>query len=677
MGNKMSGNDDKHRIQELERRLAKSENRAAKAEIYFNTLEDWCRTTLVRVENALARRDGGCSVEGVVDAMKYPFVDMQEPQLSTANHGMQELRSGDEVAVIPHEIGLRENLFANAGFVRNLMESSPAPMLVLDDLGRILDVNRAVEDATGFSRDKLLGSNFEGYFVDGHKVSELYCQVYVEEKVRNFQSSILHRNGNFLEVACDASLFRNEAGDAEGIFVVVHDITEIKLYESQMLFQAHFDALTALPNRLLFRGRLDKALAHARCNGLMMGVLFIDLDNFQDINDTLGHFIGDEVLKAMAIRLQSALRESDTIARMGGDEFAILLEDVADMHDFDMLAAKILKEVVASLRVDEHEVVVSCSIGISLYPIDNSDADGLLRNADTAMYRAKQDGKNSYRYFTAEMNSQIRRRVDIGNCLRRSINECGAEFMLHYQPRVELASGEITGVEALLRWNVAGIGPISPVEFIPVAEKNGTIVQIGEWVLQQACRQAKLWQEEFGRRVPVAVNLSARQFRDIDIAQSIVRILDQTGLSPDLLELELTESMLMNDTNRVLHTLDILKDIGIRLAVDDFGTGYSSLSYLKGFPLDYLKVDRSFVTDIPGDQNDKALVQAIIGIAHNLGLKVIAEGIETIEQLEFMLTKDCDEIQGYYFSKPLPADEVTAMLKEGRRLDIVDSFAFR
>lgn len=680
MGNKMSGNDDKQRIQELERRLAKSENRAAKAELCFNTLEDWCRTALVRVENVLARRDGGCSVEDVVDAVKYPFIDMQEPQLSTANHGMQEPRSGDEVAVIHHEIGLRENLCAHACFVLNLIESSPAPMLALDNLGRIVDVNRAVEDVTGLSRDKLLGSNFSGYFVDEHKAAELYRQVYVEEMVRNFHLSILHRNGNFLEVACDASLYRNEAGDAEGVFVVAHDITEIKLYESQMLFQAHFDALTALPNRLLFRDRLDKALARARRNGLMMGVLFIDLDNFQDINDTLGHFIGDDVLKAMAIRLQSALRESDTIARMGGDEFAILVEDVADMHDIDMVAAKILNEVVASLKVGEHEVVVSCSIGITLYPIDNSDnsdADGLLRNADTAMYRAKEEGKNNYRHFTIEMNSAIQQRVDIGNRLRRAINVNGTEFMLHYQPRVELASGEITGVEALLRWNAAGIGPISPVEFIPVAEKNGTIVQIGEWVLQQACRQAKLWQEEFGRRVPVAVNLSARQFRDIDVAQSIVRVLDQTGLSPDLLELELTESMLMNDPNRVLHTLDILKDIGVRLAVDDFGTGYCSLSYLKGFPLDYLKVDRSFVTDIPGDQNDKTLVRAIIIIAHNLGLKVIAEGVETRDQLDFLLTQDCDEIQGYYFSKPLPADRITEMLKEGRRLDIVDSSYFR
>lgn len=608
MGDRLPGNDYKHRVQELERLLAESESRAAKA------------------------------------------------------------------AGIPHGSETTSSLCANACFVRNLMEPSPAPMLVLDNLGRIVDVNRAVEDATGFLRDRLLGSNFESCFVDEHNATELFRRIFVEERIRNFHLSILHRNGNILEVACDASLCRTGTGDADGVFVVAHDVTEIKLYESQMLFQAHFDALTALPNRLLFRDRLDKALAHARRNDLMIGVIFIDLDNFKDINDTLGHFIGDEILKAMASRLKIVLRGSDTVARLGGDEFAILVEYVADMRDVEHVAVKLLNEIVAPLKVDEHEIVVSCSMGITLYPIDNSDAHGLLRNADTAMRRAKEEGKNGYRHFTSEMASHIHRQVDIGNRLRRAINGNGAEFMLHYQPRVELASGEVTGVEALLRWNAAGIGPISPGEFIPVAEKNSTIVQIGEWVLQNACRQAKRWQEELGRRLPVAVNLSARQFCNIDIAQSIVRVLDETGLSPDLLELELTESMLMNDTNRVLHTLDVLKDIGVRLAVDDFGTGYSSLSYLKGFPLDYLKVDRSFVTGIPGDQKDKALVQAIIGIAHNLGLKVIAEGVETRDQLDFMLAQDCDEIQGFYFSKPLPVDEITEMLKEGRRLDTVASF---
>jgi diguanylate cyclase (GGDEF)-like protein/PAS domain S-box-containing protein len=559
-------------------------------------------------------------------------------------------------------------------FERNLMEISPDPMLVLDPRGRIVDLNLAVEEATGFARNTLLGGNFASCFVDENQAEELVRRVMVEQRIRNFYLSMLHRDGSATEMICNASLYRNEKAEVEGICIAAHDVTEIKLYEAQMLFQAHFDALTALPNRLLFRDRLDTALAHARRSGRVMGVMFIDLDNFKDINDTLGHLFGDAVLKEVASRLQNALRESDTVARLGDDEFAILVEGIADMRDVDRVAAKLLNGVAAPLKINEHEVVVSCSIGITLYPMDNSDAHGLLRNADTAMCRAKEDGKNNYRHFTSEMDSSIRRRVDIGNRLRRAINAEGAEFALHYQPRVELASGEITGVEALLRWNAAGVGPISPAEFIPVAEKNGTIVQIGEWVLQNACQQAKRWQEELGMRVPVAVNLSARQFREIDIAQNILRVLDETGLPPDLLELELTESMLINDNNRVLHTLDVLKDIGVRLAVDDFGTGYSSLSYLKGFPLDYLKVDRSFVTDIPGDQNDKALVKAIIGIAHNLGLKVIAEGIETRDQLDFMLTQDCDEIQGFYFSKPLPVDGITELLKEGRRLDAVASF---
>lgn len=608
MGDAMSGKDGKARILELERLLAESESRAAKA------------------------------------------------------------------AGTPHESGAPPGLCSYACFVQELMELSPDPCVALDALGRLVDVNLAVEDATGFSRDELLGSKFAEWFVDEHKAAELLRRIVVEEKIRNFYVSIRHRDGHAVEAICSASLYRNEKGAVEGVFLVARDVTEIRLYETQMMFQAHYDSLTALPNRLLFRDRLDKALAHAQRKGQKMGVMFIDLDNFKDINDTLGHLFGDEVLKAMAIRLQDALRESDTVARLGDDEFAILVEGIADMRDVDRVAAQLLNGVAAPLKINEHEVVVSCSIGITLYPMDNSDAHGLLRNANTAMCRAKENGKNNYRHFTSEMDSSIRRRVDIGNRLRRAINAEGAEFALHYQPRVELASGEITGVEALLRWNAAGVGPISPAEFIPVAEKNGTIVQIGEWVLQNACQQAKRWQEELGMRVPVAVNLSARQFREIDISQNILRVLDETGLPPDLLELELTESMLMNDNNRVLHTLDVLKDIGIRLAVDDFGTGYSSLSYLKGFPLDYLKVDRSFVTDIPGDRNDKALVQAIIGIAHNLGLKVIAEGIETRDQLDFMLTQDCDEIQGFYFSKPLPVDGITELLKEGRRLDAVASF---
>lgn len=607
MGDKVSGNEYRNRIRELERLLAESESRAAKA------------------------------------------------------------------AGIFHESGTPASACAKECFERKLIEISPDPMLALDAMGRISEVNLAVEEATGFARDELLGSNFAGCFVDEHQAAELVRRVLVEQRIRNSYLSMLHRDGSATEMICNASLHRNQKGEIESICIAAHDVTEIKLYETQMMFQAHFDALTALPNRLSFRDQLDKALSRARRNGRMVGVMCIDLDNFKDINDTLGHMFGDEVLKHVAIRLLDTLRESDTVARLGGDEFAILVEDVADIRDVDGVAVKLLNGVAAPLRVNEQEVMVSCSIGIALYSIDDSNAHDLLRNADTAMYRAKESGKNSYRHFTSEMDSCIRRQVDIGNRLRRTINAVGTEFALHYQPRVELATGDVTGVEALLRWNTADAGPISPGEFIPVAEKNGTIVQIGEWVLQSACRQAKRWQEELGRRVPVAVNLSARQFRDIDIAQSIVRILDQTGLPPDLLELELTESMLMNDTNRVLQTLDVLKDIGVRLAVDDFGTGYSSLSYLKGFPLDYLKVDRSFVTDIPGDRNDKALVQAIIGIAHNLGLKVIAEGIETRDQLDFMLTQDCDEIQGFYFSKPLPVDGITQLLREGRRLDIAAS----
>jgi diguanylate cyclase (GGDEF)-like protein/PAS domain S-box-containing protein len=550
-----------------------------------------------------------------------------------------------------------------------LIEASPDPVFALDALGRIVSVNRAVEDATGLSCSQLSGANFASCFSDEREAEELFRRTVAEKNIRNIHLSIRHSNGGHLEVSCNANVYRAEDGGVAGVFVVAHDVQEIKLYQSQMMFQAHFDTLTALPNRVLFMDRLQRALNPVRRDGSVVAVMLIDLDNFKDVNDTLGHFFGDEVLKAMAQRIQLALGGKHTVARLGGDEFSVLVEGIMDTGDVDRFADELLKSIAAPLKVNGHEVVVGCSMGITLVPFDDSDSYGLLRNADTAMYRAKADGKNTYRYFTAEMHASVRRRLDIGNRLRRSISANGTDFALHYQPRVDLASGEVTGVEALLRWNAPGLGPVSPGEFIPIAEKNGTIVEIGDWVLLNACRQAKCWFDEFGAKIPVAVNLSARQFRDVDVAGRILRVLEQTGLPPNLLELELTESMLMNDANRVLNTLDVIRDIGVRLSVDDFGTGYSSLSYLKGFPLDYLKIDRSFVADIPGDPNDKAIVQAIIGIAHNLGMKVIAEGVETGEQVEFMLMQDCDEIQGFYFCKPLPVDEITEMLRGERRLD--------
>lgn len=560
------------------------------------------------------------------------------------------------------------DLTARGRLFTDVFEFSSDPLVVVDARGGMIEVNAAMEKITGISREQLVGGEFVDCFNQPEQVREVLLRVGQEREVRNCAWTVVHEGGSATEVSCNATLFRDASGTVQGAFFVLRDATDIRQYEAQMLFQASYDALTALPNRRLFRERLECAMTQALHHERVLGVLFIDIDNFKDINDTLGHAIGDEVLKVVAWQLVASLGEADTVARMGGDGFAVLIEDANSVDAFKQQAEGLLSVVTQSCGIEGHEVVVSCSIGGTIYPFNNGDVNTQLRNAEAAMYRAKDAGRNRFQLFTCEMEAAIQRRVDISHRLRSALKK--SEFMLHYQPRVELGSGKVTGVEALIRWQAEGAGMISPVEFIPVAERNGMIVPIGEWVLFEACRQARQWQVEMGTPVNMAVNLSARQLRDVDIVKLVARALEETGLPAHLLELELTESMLVHDTKRVLHTLEALKEIGVSLSIDDFGTGYSSLSYLKSFPLDYLKIDRSFVMDLPHDPNDGAIVRAIIDMAHSLGLKVIAEGVETREQLDFLLEQDCDEIQGYYFSKPLPQEQLTKLLKENRKLDL-------
>ncbi len=545
-------------------------------------------------------------------------------------------------------------------YSRSLLEANLDPMAVVGRNGRIIDVNRALEAITGLPRSSLVGTGMSESFCQRTLAAAALERAFHGEQVRDCPLSVVHATGRCTEVMASISLHRDSAGAVQDAFVVARDVTDLLQYETQMSFQASCDALTGLPNRLMFRERVTRAMARADCEGSMAALMFIDLDNFKDVNDTLGHAVGDELLKGIANVLVDTLPEAISVARMGGDEFAVLIEGVDDPRQVESMAARLLQSVGEPHAIDGHEVAVTCSIGITLYPADSRDLDALLRNVDTAMYRAKEEGKNNCQYFAAGMNQPILRRVEIGNALRRALKL--SEFSLHYQPRVELAGGAIVGAEALLRWNSGLLGPVPPAEFIPVAENNGMIVQIGEWVLHQACERAMRWHGRRAAPVNVAVNLSARQFRDVDIVKTVLRALDGSGLPPQLLELELTESMLMHDVKRVLRTLHALKEIGVRLAIDDFGTGYSSLSYLKSFPLDYLKVDRSFIRDIPQDRNGEAIVRAIVVMAHSLGIKVIAEGVESREQLDFLLDQKCDEIQGYYFSKPVPAGDFEAML---------------
>jgi len=429
---------------------------------------------------------------------------------------------------------------------------------------------------------------------------------------------------------------------------------------------AQFDSLTGLPNRHLFHDRLLKTMAHARRSGSPMAVLFIDLDRFKLVNDTQGHSAGDKLLQEAAARLLQCVRSGDTVGRFGGDEFGAIVSDLAKPGDAGVVAQKVLDALAEPFTLDAHDTYVSASIGITLFPADGDNPEALVMNADTAMYRAKEQGRNTYQYFTREMNERALARVKMEAALRRAIDH--KEFLLLYQPKVDLKSGFICGFEALLRWQHLEKGVVLPGEFVSVLEDTGLIVQVGEWVLQEVCTQIRAWQREGLAVRPITVNLSARQFQQKDFEASVRHVLREAGVDPSLLQFELTESLLMSDPVGAARTLRGLKDSGVKISVDDFGTGYSSLAYLKRFPIDALKIDYSFVRDITSDPEDAMITLAIIGLAHSLKLKVVAEGVETQEQLELLAANGCDEIQGYRFSAPTTAEECAKMMRENRRL---------
>lgn len=429
---------------------------------------------------------------------------------------------------------------------------------------------------------------------------------------------------------------------------------------------AHYDTLTNLPNRLLFNELLRKFISEAKRQKKNLAVLFLDLDRFKNINDSFGHSIGDQVLKIVAERMRSVLRNEAIISRLGGDEFMVLINDVEYSDQVAVIARRILGAFVTPVMVGEHELYLNLSIGISIYPNDGMKFEDLEKNADMAMYRAKQSGGGTFHYYTREMNQAASKFIELETNLRKAVNN--KEFVVYYQPKIDLKTREIVGAEALIRWNHPQLGFISPASFIPVAEETGLILSIGEFVLAEACRTAKLWQEQGLKMVPVAVNLSAVQFRNLNLVQSITTILSETGLTPEYLELEITESAVMENVNIAIGKLRAIREIGILVSVDDFGTGYSSISYLKQFPINYLKIDRSFVDGIPDNPDDVVIASAVISLAHSLGFKVIAEGVETQGQSQFLVESDCDMAQGYYFSRPVPNEEFSKLLIMGKLL---------
>jgi len=450
------------------------------------------------------------------------------------------------------------------------------------------------------------------------------------------------------------------------VFVaIIQDIAARKHAEARLVYLANYDTLTDLPNRVLLGERLSKAIEEAEYNERLVAVLFIDLDRFKIINDTLGHDSGDELLKIVARRLSEAVRPGDTVARYGGDEFVIVLANIAHIDDVTRVVNKILGWLAPAITIGGRELFVTPSIGVTLFPFDNDTSDELLRNADSAMFDAKEQGGNCFRFYTAEMNARAERRLTLETGLRHALER--GEFLLHYQPQVDIGTGEIIGAEALIRWQHPDWGLVTPADFIPLAEETGLILPIGAWVLNEACTQARIWHEAGHTKLRIAVNLSGRQLSQKNLVETVAATLARCAVARGMLELEITESLLMQDLERIAGTLEALVALGITVSMDDFGTGYSSLSYLKRLPIDVLKIDQSFVRDIISDPDDAAIVQAIIAMAHSLGIKVMAEGVETARQLAFLRQYHCDGMQGHYFSEPLPPEQFIKLLLRKQR----------
>lgn len=557
---------------------------------------------------------------------------------------------------------------------RVLVEHAPEAIVVFDvDRNRLVDANTNAERLFGYQRAQLLQrapADLEPPFRPWPQAEATAALDGIRSKAEQVLAGVpktfehLIRNAAGEDILCEVRLIALPASDRRLIRASYIDITERKAAEAQIEFLAYHDALTRLPNRLLARDHMEMAMSYADRAGNKVALLFLDLDNFKTINDSLGHLVGDALLTAIAARLHDCIRHTDTLARLGGDEFLVILSDVHNTDVITDIAEHILDELAKPFDVQGHELSTSFSLGIAVYPDDGRDFDTLLMKADTAMYHAKDAGRNTYRYHTEKMNLDAVEHLQIRNSLRKALER--GEFVLHYQPQIDLETMAITGAEALIRWNHPVFGLVAPFRFIPIAEDSGLIVPIGDWVIEEACRQAAEWRRAGLPPLTVAVNLSAVQFRRGHLEKVVRQALSASGLPPENLELELTESILIQDTEKVLAKVRELKALGVKLSVDDFGTGYSSLAYLKRFDVDKLKIDQSFVRDMVDDPNDAVIVRAIVQLARSLNLRTIAEGVEDKRILSALRRKGCDEAQGYWFSPPLPADAFARYLADGK-----------
>ena len=548
------------------------------------------------------------------------------------------------------------------------IEQTADSVVITDRDGIIEYVNPAFETATGYNQQEALGgksSLVKSGLHDAAFYERLWKTIHHGEVFRDHFINRKKSGALYFEEKTITPL-KDESGHITHFVSTGRDVTMRVAAEERMIHLAHYDALTGLPNRTLLLERLHQSMANAERVNRLVAVMLLDIDHFKHVNDTLGHHVGDALLKNVAGRLQSCVRPGDIIARLGGDEFTIVLANVAHIDDVPHVARKILGSFALPFRVDEHNLFTTVSIGITLFPLDVRDPGGLLKNVDAAMYHAKESGRNGFKFFTPDLNVRAERRFKLETALRQALAK--QELSVHYQPQVDLKSGRIVGMEALLRWQSPQLGNVSPVEFIPVAEETGLILPIGEWVLRAACRQTKAWHDTGFPPMQIAVNISGKQLLQKNFPEQVQAILRETGLAARYLDLELTESILMVDAGGGAAAMQALHALGVSFSMDDFGTGYSSLAYLKRFPIDILKIDQSFVRDLATDPNDAAIVKTIIAMAHTLGMRVIAEGVETYEQLAFLRDQGCDGSQGYYCSKPLTTDDFTKLLADWKHL---------
>ena len=636
----------------------------------FGPREEWLGKTLATVEAEEARewrpRELELLASGGSTEFELRVID---------NHGLWH-DVIDSLSVYTDEngepagiIGVLTDITERKQAEIRLQESEEKFRLITENVGDLV----ALLDATGRriynspSYHKIFGSSplAEDAFLDIHpedreRVRQLFKETVATGIGRMDQFRFVQPDGSVRYIESQGNVIRDEAGKVTKIIVVSRDITERKLTEEHIRHLAQHDALTNLPNRVLLMDRIEQAIGRAQRLQQQVALFFIDLDRFKIINDSLGHQMGDQVLLAVASRLTAALRETDTVARLGGDEFVVLLSDATDSNSVAGVARKALDAIADPILVEEHELHVAGSLGISIYPQDGDDADTLMRRADTAMYHAKSSGGNNHQFFTAKMNAAVQQRLSMETGLRQALAR--QEFVLHFQPQIDLKTGVVVSVEALLRWQHPRQGLILPGEFIRVAEETGFIVPLGEWVLREACQQNRQWQLSGKPPVRIAVNLSARQFLQKNLAETINQALSETGLDGRYLELEITESELMQYGVDTLASLNAIHELGVSVSIDDFGTGYSSLSNLKQLAIDRLKIDKSFVRDIHTDPDDAAIVAAIIAMGHVLKLHVVAEGVESESQLNFLRLQDCDEAQGNFIARPSPAAVIGELL---------------